>query len=270
MTMASDETRNVLQLFGTAVTSLEKAIDDRAPMDVVMKWDHALGDFAERRTLTEIAEVDHAGEIDEQVWIAEQEAIEASGRAFAPVGEHDFALPVGGQRPIERGLGLVGQLVVDHDRHPELAHRIQDPAEHGAVGVAVDQAPAHLAHVNLAHDSRLAAVELKLELAHRVLGRRIRKRQSRDHAVRVFAARGRQPRRVFLLQAADAQEHDLEHVVALHRGDVRVDRGGARQMRMRVDQRAVVVGAPRWRADEEHAQHETDEGARRDLPHATF
>jgi hypothetical protein len=38
--MARDETRNVLQLFDTAVTSLEAAIDDRAPMDVVMKWDH--------------------------------------------------------------------------------------------------------------------------------------------------------------------------------------------------------------------------------------
>jgi hypothetical protein len=38
--MASDETRNVLQLFDIAVTSLETAIDDRAPMAVVMKWDH--------------------------------------------------------------------------------------------------------------------------------------------------------------------------------------------------------------------------------------
>jgi len=42
--MASDETRNVLQLFRTAVTSLEEAIDDRAPLDVVMKWDHEVAD----------------------------------------------------------------------------------------------------------------------------------------------------------------------------------------------------------------------------------
>jgi hypothetical protein len=42
--MASEETRNVLKLFNMAITSLEEAIDDRAPMDVVMKWDHEVAD----------------------------------------------------------------------------------------------------------------------------------------------------------------------------------------------------------------------------------
>jgi hypothetical protein len=42
--MASDETRQVLKLFGVAVTSLEEAIDNRAPMDDVMKWDREVAD----------------------------------------------------------------------------------------------------------------------------------------------------------------------------------------------------------------------------------
>jgi hypothetical protein len=42
--MASDETRQVLKLFGAAVTSLEEAIDNRAPMDDVMKWDREVAD----------------------------------------------------------------------------------------------------------------------------------------------------------------------------------------------------------------------------------
>ncbi|HEY7541464.1 MAG TPA: hypothetical protein VIF11_15060 [Methylomirabilota bacterium] len=44
MAMASEETRNVLKLFNMAITNLEEAIDDRAPMDVVMKWDHEVAD----------------------------------------------------------------------------------------------------------------------------------------------------------------------------------------------------------------------------------
>src|SRR6266850_378946 len=43
--MPSDETRRVLKLFGVAVTSLEEAIDTRAPFEEVMKWD---GEVAER------------------------------------------------------------------------------------------------------------------------------------------------------------------------------------------------------------------------------
>ena len=42
--MPSDETRNVLKLFGVAVTRLEAAIDNRAPMDEVMKWDREVAD----------------------------------------------------------------------------------------------------------------------------------------------------------------------------------------------------------------------------------
>jgi hypothetical protein len=42
--MASDETRRVLELFGVAVTSLEEAIDNHAPLDDVMKWDREVAD----------------------------------------------------------------------------------------------------------------------------------------------------------------------------------------------------------------------------------
>jgi hypothetical protein len=42
--MSSDETRRVLKLFGVAVTSIEAAIDNRAPMDEVMKWDREVAD----------------------------------------------------------------------------------------------------------------------------------------------------------------------------------------------------------------------------------
>ncbi len=34
----------MLKLFGVAVTSLEEAIDNRAPMDEVMKWDREVAD----------------------------------------------------------------------------------------------------------------------------------------------------------------------------------------------------------------------------------
>ena len=42
--MPSDETRRVLKLFGVAVTNLEDAIDRKAPMDEIMKWDAELAD----------------------------------------------------------------------------------------------------------------------------------------------------------------------------------------------------------------------------------
>jgi hypothetical protein len=42
--MSNDETQRVLKLFGVAVTSLEEAIDNRAPMDEVMKWDREVAD----------------------------------------------------------------------------------------------------------------------------------------------------------------------------------------------------------------------------------
>jgi hypothetical protein len=37
--MPSEETRRVLKLFGVAVTNLEEAIDRRAPVGEIMKWD---------------------------------------------------------------------------------------------------------------------------------------------------------------------------------------------------------------------------------------
>jgi hypothetical protein len=42
--MSIDETQRVLKLFSVAVTSLEEAIDTRAPMGEVMKWDHEVAD----------------------------------------------------------------------------------------------------------------------------------------------------------------------------------------------------------------------------------
>ncbi|PYN37172.1 MAG: hypothetical protein DME01_05650 [Candidatus Rokuibacteriota bacterium] len=42
--MPSDETRRVLNLFSVAVTSLEDAIDNRAPLDEVMKWDREVAE----------------------------------------------------------------------------------------------------------------------------------------------------------------------------------------------------------------------------------
>jgi hypothetical protein len=42
--MPSDETRRVLKLFGVAVTNLEDAIDQRKPVDEIMKWDAELAD----------------------------------------------------------------------------------------------------------------------------------------------------------------------------------------------------------------------------------
>ncbi|HEV8474936.1 MAG TPA: hypothetical protein VGR82_19340 [Methylomirabilota bacterium] len=42
--MPSDETRRLLKLFGVAVTSLEDAIERRAPLDEIAKWDTELAD----------------------------------------------------------------------------------------------------------------------------------------------------------------------------------------------------------------------------------
>jgi hypothetical protein len=42
--MPSDETRRILKIFGVAVTNLEDAIDRKAPMDEIMKWDHEVAD----------------------------------------------------------------------------------------------------------------------------------------------------------------------------------------------------------------------------------
>jgi hypothetical protein len=42
--MPSDETRTLLKLFGVAVTNLEDAIDKKAPVPEIMKWDAELAD----------------------------------------------------------------------------------------------------------------------------------------------------------------------------------------------------------------------------------
>lgn len=42
--MPSDETRRVLKVFGVAVTNLEDAIDRKAPLDEIMKWDREVAD----------------------------------------------------------------------------------------------------------------------------------------------------------------------------------------------------------------------------------
>lgn len=42
--MASDETRRILKVFGVAVTNLEEAIDRKAPLSEIMKWDAELAD----------------------------------------------------------------------------------------------------------------------------------------------------------------------------------------------------------------------------------
>ena len=53
--MPSDETRRILKIFGVAVTNLEDAIDQRKPLEEIMKWDAELAD----RTRDVIAMVDH-------------------------------------------------------------------------------------------------------------------------------------------------------------------------------------------------------------------
>jgi hypothetical protein len=52
--MPSDETRRVLKVFGVAVTNLEDAIEQRKPLEEIMKWDAELAD----RTREVIALVD--------------------------------------------------------------------------------------------------------------------------------------------------------------------------------------------------------------------
>ena len=42
--MPSEETRRILKVFGVAVTNLEDALDRKAPMDEVMKWDQEVAE----------------------------------------------------------------------------------------------------------------------------------------------------------------------------------------------------------------------------------
>jgi hypothetical protein len=44
MAMPSEETRRVLKVFGVAVTNLEDAIDGKASLDEIMKWDREAAD----------------------------------------------------------------------------------------------------------------------------------------------------------------------------------------------------------------------------------
>jgi hypothetical protein len=52
--MPSEETRRLLKLFGVAVTSLEDAIDRRAPLDEITRWDQEVAE----RTRETIAFID--------------------------------------------------------------------------------------------------------------------------------------------------------------------------------------------------------------------
>ena len=52
--MPSEETRRVLKVFGVAVTNLEDALDRKAPMEEIMKWDHEVAE----RTRETIALID--------------------------------------------------------------------------------------------------------------------------------------------------------------------------------------------------------------------
>jgi hypothetical protein len=42
--MPSEETRRVLKVFGVAVANLEDAIDRKAPLEEIMKWDREAAD----------------------------------------------------------------------------------------------------------------------------------------------------------------------------------------------------------------------------------
>lgn len=42
--MPSEETRRVLKVFGVAVTNLEDALDRKAPLDEIMKWDREVAE----------------------------------------------------------------------------------------------------------------------------------------------------------------------------------------------------------------------------------
>jgi hypothetical protein len=42
--MPSEETRRVLKVFGVAVTNLEDALDRKAPVEEVMRWDQEVAE----------------------------------------------------------------------------------------------------------------------------------------------------------------------------------------------------------------------------------
>ncbi len=42
--MPSEETRRVLKVFGVAVTNLEDALDRKAPLEEIMKWDREVAE----------------------------------------------------------------------------------------------------------------------------------------------------------------------------------------------------------------------------------
>src|SRR2546425_1293385 len=115
----------------------------------------------------------HAGEIRDEIGIALQESVETAGRTFAAMGEDDRGLSMSGQGPVQGRLRRVGQLVVDDDRHAEFPRDVEDLAEGGAVGVAIDRPATDLTQVNLADHPWPATFQLELELARRGPGGRI-------------------------------------------------------------------------------------------------
>src|SRR5262249_40675850 len=106
----------------------------------------------------------HAREVDEEVRIAQQQTIESAGWTLAAGCQDDRALAVRRESPLERSLRLIGELVMDDDRHLELRGRIEDRAEHRRIGIAIDQSAADLAHLDLADRVRLTPLELNRKL----------------------------------------------------------------------------------------------------------
>src|SRR5216117_4580654 len=79
----------------------------------------------------------HAREVDPEVGVAPEQALEIAGLRLAGVSEDDDRLAVGGQRRLERGRGGGRQLVVDHDRHAALRGQLEDLHERRRGGIAL-------------------------------------------------------------------------------------------------------------------------------------
>lgn len=54
--MPSEETRRVLKVFGVAVTNLEDALDRKAPLEEIMKWDREVAERT-RETLAVVERI---------------------------------------------------------------------------------------------------------------------------------------------------------------------------------------------------------------------
>ena len=97
----------------------------------------------------------HAREVDEEVRVARQQALDTGWRTFARVSEDHHGLAVGRQRAVECRRRVVGQLVVDDHGRPELRRDVEHAAECRVVGIPVDLAAPDLTDVDLAEHRRL-------------------------------------------------------------------------------------------------------------------